>query len=88
MGSSQGMKRSVRCHSTRDQAFRCHAQYLVDVLGYKRVGSREFHKEGSPIKVLSKRSKFGGVLRRGKAGEKGGSRVIPKDHLSGIIYSD
>ncbi len=55
-----------KAHSGRHEAFRCMAHYLVKQLGYTQIGSREFRKEGHPIRVLTKKSRYGGVLRFGK----------------------
>ena len=72
--------RDVKSHSSRDEAFRCYKRYLVKVEGYTQIGSREFRKEGHPIRVLTKRIRFGGMLRSGKSGEGGGAgRFMPEN---------
>jgi hypothetical protein len=63
-------KRGVKVHATPQEAFACHARYLISQ-GYTRLGQREFHKEGEPIRVLTKKSRFGGILRGGKKGDSG-----------------
>lgn len=58
----------MKTHLTPEQAFKCHAKYLVKV-GYVQLSTREFRApDGSGIKVLTKQSRFGGKLRNGKEG--------------------
>ncbi len=87
-----------KAHNQPEAAFDCHAKYLMDVEGYTRLSSREFvPKDGGPIRVLTKKSRFGGELRGGKRGEGGAggggetaSRYNPekkKGNRSGIITS-
>lgn len=59
-----------KAHPSRVEAFRCYARYLIKVLGYTQIGSREFAKEGQPVRVLNKKSKFGALLRTGKEGSR------------------
>ena len=88
---SLGGKKGCRVHSSSSEAFRCYARYLVRVLGYQRIGPREYRPpDGGPVLVLTKKCRFGGRLRPGKSGEKGkyrGDRVMPHKHPSGMIYS-
>ena len=68
-----------KVHSYPEDAFKCHARYLVKVLGYTRVGNREFVLDSSsPIRVLTKKSRFGGRLRQGKREktQRRGARVL------------
>jgi len=37
--------------------------------------------------VLTKKIRFGGVLRKGKGGEYGAGRVMPDKHPGGLIAS-
>jgi len=78
-----------KIHSSSESAFNCHARYLVDVLGYERRGSREFSPpDGGPIRVLTKKSRFGGGLRRGKSPDKKkGGRLMPEKFTGGLIAS-
>lgn len=70
---SAGLTNRVKkYHASSPQAFRCHARWLVNVEGYTQLGPREFFKGDGPVRVLTKKSKFGGVLRGGKRGEGGG----------------
>lgn len=58
-----------KAHSGHSEAFACMARYLVFVLGYKRVGGREFApSDGGPILVLTKKMRYGGLLVSGKEG--------------------
>ena len=57
-------------------------------LGYKAVGSRAFSPpDGGPIVILTKKTRFGGRLRRGKSEGvgKGASRYIPVYRPSGVM---
>ena len=94
-GSSPILSFSIRtnilkCHGSPEQAFRCHARWLTQVEGYTRLGPREFTKgESSPVLVLTKKSKFGGVLRQGKheSGKSNAKRVMPTNRGGGLISS-
>lgn len=67
---------SIKAHGTSEEAFKCHKRYLLSQ-GYEQIGSRDFRPpDGGPILILSKKSKFGGKLRKGKA-----DRWMPKDKL-------
>jgi hypothetical protein len=67
------MPASTRAHTSPEGAFNCHARHLVNDKGYEQIGPREFREpNGGPIRVLTKKSRFGGVLRGGKRGETGG----------------
>ena len=79
----------IKVHNSPEEAFNCHAKYLINKLGYKRVGSREFDlNDGSPVRVLTKKSKFGGVLRTGKHEQVKAKRLVPRhEALGGVIIS-
>ena len=81
--------RHIRTHSSSEEAFRCMARHLVNDEGYERTGSRTFApSDGGPILVLDKKSKFGGVLRKGKRGTdtaSSASRVMSKKRTGGFI---
>lgn len=65
----RGLGFSVKIHSSTKEAFACYSAWLR-FLGYTQIGSREFSPpDGGPVLVLSKKSKFGAPLRRGKGGE-------------------
>lgn len=72
---------SKKAHPTHEEAFDCHASYLVRA-GFKRLGMREFQSpDGGPIRMLTKKSRFGGRLRSGKEGtryqpERGAGLII------------
>jgi hypothetical protein len=78
---TQGMGKAINVHSSPVEAFNCYANYLISQ-GYERIGSREFRPpNGGPIQVLTKKSRFGGMLRSGKTGETGktgGNRYVAK----------
>lgn len=77
--------KSGKVHRSHEEAFRCHAAYLVKNLGFVRVGSRGFAQdEESPIRILDKPSRFGAILRGGKTSEKGGNRFTPR-HGRGCV---
>jgi hypothetical protein len=58
---------TVKVHGTPQEAFACYAKYLVSVLGYTRIGGREFSPPGGGhVRVLTKPSRFGAPLRRSK----------------------
>src|SRR5271157_4474468 len=63
----------MKLHPSPEQAFRCKVHSLL-AEGYKRIGPREFClNDTSPILILNKKTHFGGVLRGGKKGDKGGA---------------
>lgn len=70
---------SGKAHVTPSEAFNCMARYLVRQCGYKRVGGREFDpQDGGPIRVLTKRSRYGGKMKLGKEG-----RYMPEESNAG-----
>jgi len=72
-----GVKSKSKSHSSSRDAFKCYANYLIKVKGYKRIGSREFiNPETGAVLVISKESKHGTPLRSGKGGE--GQRWVKK----------
>lgn len=84
---SAGMGHSRKAHGSRSEAFRCRVAQLRKA-GYERVGSREFRKPGGGILVLTKKTRFGHMMRKGKrGGETGGSRYMPKGRHGGAIVS-
>ena len=58
----------LKFHSSRAEAFKCYKKYLVNVEGYTQIGGREFRKDGHPVRVLTKKIRFGARLRPGKEG--------------------
>lgn len=72
----------TKVHGSRVEAFNCMARYLINQLGYSRIGPREFFKEGEPVRVLTKKSRYGGELRKGKE-----VRLMPKQFTGGLISS-
>jgi len=76
---------SPKGHPTHEAAYRCYRSYLIRELGYTDIGSRTFRPpNGGPLRVLTRKSKFGASLRLGKMGE----RHMPKAKgRSGVIIS-
>ena len=75
---------SRKAHVSHSDAFKCHARYLVRVLGFTRLGAREFvNPENGYVRVLTKQSRFGGLMVSGKEGRhmpekrrRGGNRGV------------
>ena len=82
-----GLRQSIKAHNTPEEAFRCYVAHLKKQ-GYKQTGARTFQREGEPVKILTKKSKFGAVLRGGKMSKDTGRRVVPYNMLTGIIVSE
>lgn len=90
-GSTSMMPKSIsqggkKVHNTTQEAYRCMRRYLIKQ-GYEEIGRGEFRKPGEPVKLLSKQSKFGTPLRKGKSPQdgKGGNRYTLKYTNSGYI---
>jgi len=87
--SSHLRKEQPKVHYSTESAFKCHAKWLVNVLGYEQRGSREFAEpNGGYIVVLTKKSRFGGVLRAGKrvTGTKS-KRFVPAGKFTGGLIA-
>lgn len=55
-----------KAHAGNEEAFHCYARHLL-LDKYIQIGPREFRPaDGGPIRLLTKKSKFGGRLRDGK----------------------
>lgn len=75
---------SKKCHTSRREALRCYRNYLINVAKFQPISPRELvNPESGRIRILPKRSKFGGKLRAGK-GEKG-ARFQPESG-SGCVH--
>lgn len=61
---SKGM-RATKVHDSPEAAYRCHANWLKRQ-GYTEYPNREFGKPGEYRIVLTKKSRFGARLRKGK----------------------
>lgn len=79
-----GIRSRSKAHATREDAFKCYQKWLLSQ-GYKKVGGREFAPpegvDDGYITLLNKKSKFGAIMRQGKAGSKslsGVNRFVPK----------
>jgi len=78
-GLSPGLP-AVKSHATPQEAFECYRAWLLRQ-GYCQVGGREFQSPGGGrIVVLTKRSRFGALLRGGKEG-----RHMPAQFPGGAI---
>jgi hypothetical protein len=82
-GGKDVSPKSAKLHHSHQEAFKCHCRYLIGQ-GYKRVGSREFESPSGPVLVLDKQSHFGMEWRKGKEGDKSGSRFVPMRVRGGI----
>ncbi len=69
----------VKSHSTPQEAFACYRSWLLRT-GYRQVGSREFESPEGRIVVLTRKRRFGAVLRAGKEG-----RHMPGHFTGGLI---
>lgn len=76
--------KSGKVHASHEQAFKCYCAFLQGK-GYERVGSREFTLNGGPVLVIDKASKFGSLFRKGKEGDKSGSRFTPMRGRGAIV---
>jgi len=77
-------KSNPRAHRSHEEAYRCYRRYLLK-MGYEDIGGRCFRPpDGGPIRMLTKKSRFGASLRLGKLGE----RWMPKSRgRSGVVIS-
>jgi len=80
---SNGLKGRGLCgHPSPSEAFKCHRNYLVKT-GWEQLSSREFRpKDGGPIRILTKQSRFGAKMRPGK-----GMRSMPSKPRTGHSVS-
>jgi len=64
----------MRAHGSSTDSFNCHARYLVAECNAIQINPRDFCMNGGegPIRTLTKKSRFGGVLRPGKSAGEGG----------------
>lgn len=76
--------KSGKLHASHEQAFQCYCAHLQRQ-GYERVGSREFTLNGGSVLVIDKASRFGSVFRKGKEGDKSGSRFTPMRGRGAIV---
>jgi hypothetical protein len=66
-GLSPGLS-GLKSHATAEEAFECYRAWLLRQ-GYRQIGSREFVPPGiGGIVVLTRKSRFGALLRGGKEG--------------------
>lgn len=77
----------VKLHADSEDAFRCYRRWLISQ-GYEQVGPREFARGREPIRVLTRKSKFGTRMRAGKGKEGAtGSRFMPLT-TRGFVHGD
>ncbi|HKI30858.1 MAG TPA: hypothetical protein VKA46_03220 [Gemmataceae bacterium] len=78
-GLSPGLS-GLKSHATAEEAFECYRAWLLRQ-GYRQVGGREFEApRAGRIVVLTKKSRFGALLRGGKEG-----RHMPAQFPGGAI---
>ena len=83
-GGAAGLNFNIRggvakIHSSTEEAFRCYSRHLMNH-GFKRTGNREFTPDdGGPTRILTKKIRYGGMLRPGKRQDKGGKRFTVND---------
>jgi hypothetical protein len=80
-----GKRFEQKAHTSSSDAFKCYKTYKIKEEGFVEIGSRELRSpDGSGILVLSKQSKFGAALRKGKS--ESSIRFQPKGRAaSGVI---
>lgn len=78
MNNGFNRDKSLKIHSTPQEAFKCYSQHL-ERTGHEKISSREFRLPEGGILVLTKPSRYGGKLRKGKNDLKGssGARFMP-----------
>lgn len=79
-----GLRKDLpKAHSSTTEAFNCMKNSLLQQ-GYTQVDSRSFAPpDGGPIRVLTKKIRFGGKMRNGKEG----TRNMPHKRGGGICFS-
>ena len=81
---SGGLKgKNLKVHSSPGDAFDCHAAYLIRQ-GYTQLRPREYASPipGEPVRVLTRRGKFGARMRPGKE-----NRNMPSERTGGTAIS-
>jgi hypothetical protein len=77
---SPGLSVGLKSHADPEEAFDCYRAWLLRQ-GYRQVGGREFEApDGGPILVLTRKRRFGALLRGGKEG-----RFMPGQFVGGSI---
>lgn len=80
---------TTKCHASREEAFSCMRRFLIRQQ-FVPLSTREFvNPQTGSIRILPKKSKFGGRLRSGKGED--GARFEPESGKgggggSGLIY--
>lgn len=87
---SSGLGRSRKVHKDHEEAFKCHSNFLISQ-GFKKIGIKEFiDPKDNTIRILTRKSKFGGKLRKGKEGSRAmpsNTNNIARKHDGGSISS-
>lgn len=85
LSATQKGKRK-KMHESRKAAFKCYTNYLVKILGFTRVGNREFiNPKNGYVRLVTRVSKFGAECRPGKGEGESRSRYMPKRGRGAII---
>jgi hypothetical protein len=80
---NHSLPEGTRSHSSTTEAFRCAKNSLL-AQGYTQVDARAYQPPGGgPIRVLTKKIRFGGKMRNGKEG----TRNMPHKRGGGICFS-
>lgn len=78
-----------KVHGTSEAAFRCHVKWMQSQ-GYVMTSSRTLkHADGGPTIMLTKKSRFGGIMRKGKRpeGQRRATRWMPAKRGGGLVAS-
>jgi hypothetical protein len=74
---------TTKCHTTRAEAMRCMKRHLEHI-GFVQLSPREFvDPDNGYIRILPKRSRFGGRMRAGKGED--GARFEPEEGR-GLVF--
>ena len=79
MRHSPALPADLKSHATPEEAFACHRAWLLRQ-GYRQIGGREFLSPEGTVRVLTRKRRFGAVLRGGKE-----ERLMPSLYLGGTI---
>lgn len=76
--------KNVKLHNSPEEAFHCFERHLLST-GHVRVGQREFRQPQGGILVLTKKCRYGGVMRKGKEGNRWMPKSARKSTSNGLI---
>ncbi len=88
-------RHNLQCHSSPQEAFKCHRRYLIAHAGHSETANRrELLTPNGEIRVLTRPANFGAHIRRGKNENTGGGAIgsrttfnNPVGNLGGTITS-